>query len=147
MTCFLCLRSTSRFSHHKNYIPISGHHSFSLTHTHFLIYSKLLHRTIIMSPVQALPSFKLALHPDQYKTVLPNLSYPSRPITDIHWPGSSASLLFSVSQKEKFFVYCRSLTFLRKPRVQRCQSLLVLLMFKLVNTFFLDLVLTLTLKR
>jgi len=48
-----------------------------------------------MSPGQALPSFNLALHPDHYKTVLPNLSYPSRPITHIPWSGSSGALLFS----------------------------------------------------
>ena len=52
-----------------------------------------------MSPGQALPSFNLALHPsDHYKTVLPNLAYPSRPITHIPWCGSSSPLLFSVSQ-------------------------------------------------
>ena len=51
-----------------------------------------------MSPVQTLPSFNLALHPDHYKTVLPNLSYPSRPSTHIPWSGSSAPLLFSVGQ-------------------------------------------------
>jgi hypothetical protein len=48
-----------------------------------------------MSPTQALPSFSLALHPDHYKTVLPNISYPSRPSTHIPWSGSSAPLLFS----------------------------------------------------
>ena len=85
-----------------------------------------------MSPGQALPSFNLALHPDHYKTVLPNLSYPSRPITHISWSGSSGPLLFSVSQTVLFFLLWHCLTFstLRKRRVQRQQSLLVFLLFK-----------------
>ena len=87
-----------------------------------------------MSPVQPLPSFNLALYPDHYKTVLPNLSYPSRPITHIPWAGSSAPLLFSVNQSLFFYLRATFLLFfaLRKPRVQRRHSLLVLLMFKLV---------------
>ena len=78
----------------------------------------------IMSPDQTLPSFNLAVHADHYKTVLPNISYPSRPITHIRWSGSSAPLLFSVSQTQFFFefVSCRNLYFffaLRKPRARR----------------------------
>ena len=56
-------------------------------------------------PVQTLPSFNFAVHADHYKTVLPNILYPSRPITHIPWSGSSAPLLFSVSQTN-FFPSC-----------------------------------------
>lgn len=89
-----------------------------------------------MSPNQALPSFNLALHPDHYKTVLPNLSFPSRPSTHIPWSGSSAPLVFSVSQTSFFLrVLPQSYFFFafRKPRIQRLQSLA--LMFKLVILF------------
>jgi hypothetical protein len=67
------------------------------------------YRAVIMSPVQTLPSFNLAVHADHYKTVLPNISYPSRPITHIPWSGSSAPLLFSVGQTILFLVICRIL--------------------------------------
>ena len=89
-----------------------------------------------MSPIQALPSFNLALHPDHYKTVLPNISFPCRPNTHIPWSGSSAPLVFSVSQTFFFCLFCRSLTLfaLRKPRVQKLQ-LPALLAFKLVIYF------------
>jgi len=53
---------------------------------------------IIMPPVQhpqSLPSFSLTLSTDHYKTVLPNLSYPSRPNAHVPWSGPSAPLLFS----------------------------------------------------
>ena len=59
-----------------------------------------------MSPIQALPSFNLALHPDHhYTTVLPNILYPSRPSAHIPWSGPSAPLVFSVSQTI-FFSTC-----------------------------------------
>ncbi|KAF8801460.1 hypothetical protein BYT27DRAFT_7216123 [Phlegmacium glaucopus] len=51
-----------------------------------------------MPPIQhpqLLPSFNLALRADQYRTTLPNLSYPSRPVAHIPWSGSSAPLLFA----------------------------------------------------
>jgi len=44
---------------------------------------------------QALPSFNLTLRSEHYKTVLPNLSYPSRPNTHVPWSGPSGPLLFS----------------------------------------------------
>jgi hypothetical protein len=50
-----------------------------------------------MTPIQTLPSFEPALQPDHYKTLLPNISYPSRPSSHIPWSGSSAPLLFSVN--------------------------------------------------
>ena len=110
---------------------------FSLTHS--LFQSTLnCYRPTIMSPVQVLPSFNQALHPDHYKTVLPNLLYPSRPTADIPWSGSSTPLLFSVSQTIFFFVFLLqpySSFALRKPCVQRRQSLLVLLTFKLAKIF------------
>jgi hypothetical protein len=52
LTCFLCLPPPSRFRHHTNYIPKSGHHSsLTLTLTLFLIYSYLLpwHHHVIRS--------------------------------------------------------------------------------------------------
>lgn len=45
---------------------------------------------------QVLHSFDIALRPGHYKTILPNLSYPSRPNLHIPWSGSSAPLHFSV---------------------------------------------------
>ena len=35
VTCFRRLLSPSRFRHHTNNVPIPGHHSFSLTYSHF----------------------------------------------------------------------------------------------------------------
>ena len=144
MTCFPL---SSRFRHHKNYVPISGHHSFSLGHSHF--FNLLLTTTVlIMSPVQALPSFSLALRPDHYTTVLPNPSYPSRPITHIPWSGSSRPLLFSVSQTSFFLlVLPQPYFFSRKRRVQSWQLLLVFLSFKLVIFLPQFTILTLTYKR
>ena len=115
---FVTTRATIRF-----YSPTLTFFNLLLTAT-----------VIIMSPVQTLPSFNLALRPDHYKTVLPNLSYPSRPITDIHWSGSSAPLLFSVSQI--IYSSCCAAALLsffafRKPRVQKRW----LLLFKLVMFF------------
>lgn len=47
---------------------------------------------------QPLPSFNSALCSDHHKSILPNLSYPSRPNAHIPWSGPSAPLLFAVSQ-------------------------------------------------
>ena len=69
-----------------------------------------------MSPIQALPSFNLALQSGHYRTVLPNLEYPSRPSTHIPWSSSSAPLIFSVSQTLFFFVFYCSLTFFSCPQ-------------------------------
>ena len=98
---FLSLPSSSRFRHDTDYAPFSGHRSFSLFYS--LFKSTFNCYRAIMLPTQnpqALPSFNVALHPDHYKTVLPNLSYPSRPSTHIPWSGSSAPLVFSVGQKK-----------------------------------------------
>ena len=66
-----------------------------------------------MSPNQELPSFSLALHPDPYKTVLTKLSYPSQ-------PGSSAPLVFSVSQTVFFFfVFAATLHFFGPQKTTR----------------------------
>ena len=47
---------------------------------------------------QSLPSLNLVAHrSDHYTTILPNLSYPSRPNAHVPWSGSSAPLLFAVS--------------------------------------------------
>jgi hypothetical protein len=95
----------------------------------FLIYFNLLLCTI-MSPIQSLPSFSRALDSDDYKTILPNITYPSRPI-----PCSSAPLVFSVSQTFFFYVFCRSLTFFLALRIPYVQRLQLLTLSKLVNTF------------
>jgi hypothetical protein len=78
----------------------------------FTSYSRsFLLSAIIMSFTensQDLHSFNTALHPTHYKTILPNLSYPSRLDLHIPWSGPSAPLLFSV--RLCFFSSC-SLTF------------------------------------
>ena len=91
-----------------------------------------------MSPGQPLPSFNSALNPDQCKTVLPNLSYPHRPITHVPWTGSSRPLRFSVSRTVFFLCVLPQpyLFSLRKQRVWTRQSLLVLLPLKLVYILF-----------
>ena len=94
---------------------------------------------------QVLPSFDLSLQPDHYRTMLPNLSYPSRSNAHIPWFGSSAPFYFAVSQTF-FFVFCHRLTSeLRRPHVLRWQSLLVLPLYKLVILSNLIVNLTLTL--
>ena len=103
-----------------------------------------------MSLGQPLPSFKSVLHPgpDHYKTVLPNLSFPHRPITHVPWTSSSRPLRFSVSWTVFFLCVLPQpyLFFLRKQRVRTWQSLLVFLPLKLVYIyFFLGLILSLTL--
>ena len=52
---------------------------------------------------QPLPSFDLALQSDHQKTILPNLQYPYRSNAHAPWSGSSAPLLFAVSQT---FLWC-----------------------------------------
>ena len=97
-----------------------------------------------MSPIQALPSFTLALHPDHhYTTVLPNISFPSRPSAHIPWSGPSPPLVFSVSQTISSSFLLQPYFFLarRELRVQRLQ--LLALAFKFVILSF-DLILTLT---
>ena len=91
-----------------------------------------------MSPGQPLPSFNSALNPDQCKTVLPNLSYPHRPITHVPWTGSSRPLRFSVSRTVFFLRVLPQpyLFFLRKQRVRTWQSLLVFLPPRLVYILF-----------
>jgi hypothetical protein len=81
----------------------------------FLSTLNCYYRVMSPGPVQSLPSFNFVILPDHYKTVLPNISYPSRPITHIPWSGSSAPLHFSVSQNFIFFVFCRNLTFFFCP--------------------------------
>ena len=94
---------------------------------------------------QVLPSFDLSLQPDHYRTTLPNLSYPSRSNAHISWSGSSAPLLFAVSQIF-FFVFCHRLTSdFRRPCVLNRQSPQVLPLYKLVVLFNLIVNLTLTL--
>ena len=99
MTHFLCLPPpTVEDSSPHGLRTVSSYHSF----IHSLTFSSTQHcYRAVMQPAQnsqALPSFNIALHPDSYKTTLPNLSYPSRPSRHIPWSGSSAPLVFSVGR-------------------------------------------------
>ena len=88
---------------------------------------------IAMSPrdPQALPSFNLTLRSGHYKTILPNLAYPSRPNTHVSWSGPSGPLLFSVSRT---FSSCFVLVLAvhRKPHVQLLLLVTPMFKFKLV---------------
>ena len=114
VTCFLCLPSPSSHELRTDFRP-------PFTYSHTLFQSTPNCYRAIMPTNQTLPSFNFALHlnPDRYKTVLPNLSYPSRPSTHVPWYGSSAPLVFSVSQSYFFFVFCLSLTFFCPQKTTR----------------------------
>ena len=87
---------------------------------------------------QALPSIDPGLRPSHYRTILPNLSYPYSPNSHILCSGSSAPLLFSVSQTFFFMLVIRLTPFaLRKPRVLVWrQPPLLPPVYKLVMLFF-----------
>ena len=126
VTHFLCLPPpTVEDSSPHGLRTVSSYHLFSLT------FSSTQHcYRAVMQPAQnsqALPSFNIALHPDSYKTTLPNLSYPSRPSRHIPWSGSSAPLVFSVGRTFFSIVFCQSLTLFslpenRAPRADSCDK-------------------------
>ena len=102
----------SVFLHRRRFVtytPISARRSFSLlTHSHSSwIYCYCYYYTSIIMPsvrnAQALPSIDPSIQPNYYRTILPNLSYPYCPNSHMLCSGSSAPLLFSVSQT--FFLH------------------------------------------
>jgi hypothetical protein len=117
-----CLPSSSRFRHHTNYIPISGHHSFSLDSLS-LFFNLLLTATVPSSchPSRLyLPSTLLSIR---------IITKPFYQIFHIHlgpvpiFLGLVLRHLFSFRSVKLFFffVFCHSLYVflaLRKPRVQ-----------------------------
>ena len=119
VTHSFCLPSTVEvFSPHTTSYRFQGtiHFHFLLTLTFSIYFMPSVQNT------QTLPSFNLVHPPDHYTITIPNLSYPSRSNAHIAWTGSSAPLLFSVSQTFLFFVFLpHNLTSfaLRKTRVQR----------------------------
>ena len=96
---------------------------------------------------QALPSIDPGLRPSHYRTILPNLSYPYSPNSHILCSGSSAPLLFSVSQTFLFMFVIRLTPFaLRKPRVLVWrQPPLLPPVYKLVILFFFNVIVNPTL--
>ena len=137
MTHFLCLPPPpSRIRHHTDYAPFQA-----TIHSHLLslTFSSTQHcYRAVMQPSQnpqALPSFNIALHPDSYKTTLPNISYPSRPSRHVPWSGSSAPLVFSVGQTFFSIFFCQSLILFSPPRKPRPQSWQLRQTFKLVILF------------
>jgi len=97
----LSFPSLSRIRHLTTYIPVPVIVGFSFLLTLTLLDLLLLLllfsikiRAFMSSTqnTQPLPSFNVALCPSHYKTVLTNLSYPSRPHSHIPWSRSSAPL-------------------------------------------------------
>ena len=105
--------------HRRGFVTTRITHRFKLPFILSLTFSSTQHcYRAVMQPAQnsqALPSFNIALHPDSYKTTLPNLSYPSRPSRHIPWSGSSAPLVFSVGRTFFSIVFCQSLTLFSLP--------------------------------
>ena len=111
-------------SYHTVYISISesGHHSVFTPYSYpFLL------TAIIMSFAQnsqVLHYSNIPPRPDYYKTILPNLSYPSRHNVHIPWSGSSAPLPLWVRLCFLFLPVDLPLS-LRRPHSQRWQSSMV----------------------
>ena len=98
--------------------------SFILTYFHFFILLNCYRAVMPPTPNhQALPSFNITLHPNHCRTVLPNLSYPSRSSTHIPWAGSSAPPVFSVGQT--FFLRVSSRPYVSPPQKTTRQELTV----------------------
>ena len=134
MTCYPCLLSPSRFRHHANCIPISGHPSFLLTHSHFF---NLLLTTTVSSchpsrfyPPSALLSIRIITKPC-YQTFHIHLGPLHTFLGLVLRPLSS----FRSVKLLSCFATSLLLFALRKPCVQRWQSPLVPLMFKLAIFF------------
>jgi hypothetical protein len=97
----LFLTILSLFLHcflHTNFRPPP---IFFLTHSFGSTYHESISSIVMPLPAQnnqALPSLNQILHPEHHTTVVPNLSYPSRPQTYV--PGMA--LQFVVSQTPRF---------------------------------------------
>ena len=131
MTCFC---PPSRFRHHTNNVPILGHHSFSLTHSHF--FNLLLTATVPSSCHPArlcLPSTLPSIHRIITKQFYQILHIHLGPLHI--FLGVVLRALCSFRSVKLFFLRVLPQAYFffapRKPPVMRWQSLLVFLSFKL----------------